>query len=203
MKYKTKFALTLALILSVIASADAASPKTMDALPAWDVPHIAVHIEDVPAAMSRLGRSFLFETLEPGFSDEDFFDMSRMFHGWVNDAPVESLSLVKGVKYDDEDTFYGAVSVTPDKRGLLPLLPTLTDMDSDNEVDGDYDSEALEKIVAELFGILPGYVSYVFADEVNLFNISFVFDFLPELYASVEGEGDEYLLLFASDAEGV
>jgi hypothetical protein len=40
-----------------------AEAGTLDALPAWDEPHVVVHVEDVSKTLSRLGSSYLFDKL--------------------------------------------------------------------------------------------------------------------------------------------
>jgi hypothetical protein len=117
------------------------SAGTLDALPKWTAPHAIIHAEHIAQAFARLGNSFLMDNLLDASSNR------APFFEWMKKFPVESFSLIKGVMFDDEDTFQGAVRFTPDKGEMLSRLYNLPG--------GDGTEEALEEAIFDLFGVPP------------------------------------------------
>ncbi len=108
-----KRSVVAALCLIVLLSTSSVSASTLDALPAWKNPHMVVHAENLSWTMARLGKSFLLDAL---------LDVRREREPllqWLGAFPAESVSLVRGLLLDDEDTFQGAVRFVPSARKAL------------------------------------------------------------------------------------
>ena len=119
-RFKAAAAGVLIILGAFLTGPAAAAAKTSDALPAWTAPHAVLHLEKIPEAASRLAESFLLNDLLELF--QVFPVQKDAVITWLENFPVESVSLVRGTMYDDEDTFQGAVRFSEDAQEFLEQL---------------------------------------------------------------------------------
>ena len=206
-----KFYGAVAALLICAAMALPAAGGTLNALPAWDAPHMLVHVEDISQTLSRLGNSFLFELLLDESVGEQVKNYSPDMRGilrfaregfldWVKNFPVESFSLVNGVMLEDKDTFQGAVRFSPGKQEILARISMIAD-----EEDAE---EKLKEALLDLLGVSSGQRIFFDGSDVsiegaNLYEVDMaytgcpfpgVFTSFPTFYTSVGKDGDENIL---------
>ena len=199
-----------AIVLSVLS----ANAGTLDALPVWNTPHVLVHVEGAAEAASRLGNSFLLDALL------DVHPPRASLLGWLRHFPVESFSLVKGVMYDDEDTFQGAICFTNDREELLSAIPVLSEpMEGENDLEATRRMQEFQMTMHKIFGLPPrksmlfgnetGVHLFASREKANLYEMHIVFILpewsaaLPVFFASVAQYTDKPTLLIGSTPEDV
>ena len=195
------------------AGASAEAAGTLDALAVWNAPHMIVHAEYIPKTLSRLGNSFLFETMldeaartyvkDSSYSErylaQAFARFARRdFSEWMQNSPIESISLTMGLKWPNAGKLIGAIRFSPDKQEFLTQLSMITDEDGAKE--------KLKNTLLSLIGVpdVPvwrdgranPFSLGLSIEGANLYKIGLY-------YASVEKCGDENILLFGSEPKAV
>lgn len=200
-----KKSVVAALCLAVLLSDLPVSAATLDALPEWENPHMVVHAENLSGTMARLGKSFLLDAL---------LDVRRErapLLQWLGVFPAESVSLVRGLLLDDEDTFQGAVRLVPSARKALlglddAVAAALRSKDA---------SESLSRVFFDLLNVPePLRETCVIIDpsepddgeKTYELDIGFGFSDAKEevtVHVSLGMDGNEPVLLIGSDGEHV
>ena len=195
------------LFLLTQAPAAAAAVKTSDALPAWTAPRAVLHLEEAAEAASRFAGSFFLDELL------DIHPVRDALIAWLENFPVKSVSLVRGLMIDDEDTFQGAVRFSEDAQELLAQLAKGEEIEDEEIFMASLLGLPEEESLRELFSLAiePSFEKEKFYEiEINLSSFPAVFPggfpgiFADwEFWASVEKSGEEFILLIGSSVEDV